>query len=510
MQAENRESSSSLLITRLFWVLSFASVILFAVFRNPGFLDYPNHLARFYVMTRDFHTPFYDAHYQDNFKLLPNVGVDAIMLLVGRIVPADIGLKLVVGSSILLYCLGYFRLHRQKFGTTLSPLILLIPMTAYSYSLFLGFLNFFLGSSLLPWAYLALSSRRGSWKWGVALGLWALVLFYCHFFCLLIFLFLAGFTLWFDSERQTTRTEKLIFVGISVGVLVLYKLSPTSGEQSKIVFSTVASKFKYFFAPFVFGPFWKVASVSFYLGVAFLLATRKAELKGFGLKLALAILGLFLVCPFGLQISGNFDGRIPSILFAFFAVFATWQVSDRKWYTIGVAALVTIHFATVGLAMYRTNQEGEKVAKILESVPAGASLASLTLNGEGSSHRDTWYPNFNMIQFSAVPQTPMHVHGIFSYKSQQPVLIKSALDHALVTPDTNQFAPLAQRLDEYERWRKGVGAALAPLGISDLYVLVIDHHSDGIQFVTPTTALYDKVVYHDQTYTLIRCDLSTR
>ena len=504
MKVDAGERTNEKLILRLFWPLCGIAATLLMCFDNPGFLDYPNHLARFYVMTRDFHTAFYEKFYVDNFRLLPNVGVDAIMFVVGRVVPAALGLKLVLASTVALYCLGFLKLHRRVSGVT-SPLVLLIPMTAYSYTLFLGFVNSFLGFAVLPWAYLCYLSYKPQPRWYLSLGLYCLALFYCHFFTFLVLVFLILVSTVFNREIPLRKVDYLFLFGILVTGLGLYKLSPTSIEQTVIQWSTVAEKVKYFFAPFVFGPFWYAGTILFFAIVGGLFLSRKIELGRSGRTVLISLLVLFILCPYGLSISGNFDGRLPSLIFAFLFAFARVPVI-RVSQVAAVCSLTTlIHLGTSAVVMNRSTLEAQKVRRILADVPTGAILACKGINTSGATHRNTWYPNYNMIQFVAVPERSMHVAGTFSFPSQQPVLVNEELRSILSIPANAGKGSIAEVQRDYDRWRSNVQLGLPSKGIESVYVLLIDFKSLGASVLA-----VDEVIYKDETYTLLRCDLVKR
>lgn len=503
MSYADLDSPTGKQIRNLFWILTAVAALLIAPIRNPGFLDYMNHLARFFVMTRDFHTPFYQAHYVDNFHIIPNLGVDIVMMGLGRILPTEIALKLVVMGSIVLFCTGFYRLALRTQENKISPLVLLFPVLAYSFPLFLGFLNFFLGSALIPWALVALRSNRESRKWFVSVITWAMTLYFTHFFALLIFLFLAFVDAFLDPEKAYKKAHRITLAVASVLTVVMYKLSPSSHEQSEIVWSNLLDKAKYFFAAIAFGPYWPIPTALFFGLLAYILLRGKISFDSKNGKIVLAMAGLFLVCPFGLAITASYDARLPAILFAFIIALGTMKASSealRKGLTIACVAVAAVHFSVTFVTMSVTDRETAKVASFMKPIPAGSSIVTVPINSASSRNRWTWWPNLNMIQFAGVPERPLHVHGLFSFKSEQPVIINDPVLKALSVPILDPSANLTVRQQEYDSWRGNLENLIKGTQLKDIYVLVIDFEHSGAKLKST-----DEVLYQDKTFTLLRC-----
>ncbi|OWU66281.1 MAG: hypothetical protein CBB60_000320, partial [Armatimonadetes bacterium Cent15-Ar3] len=416
MERSNDLADQSLFTSRVFWGLTCVAVVLVCSFSNPGFLDYPNHLARFYVMTRDFQSPFFQSIYETNFRLLPNIGVDLLMFGFGRLIEPSIALRLVLGTIVWLQCSGFYKLHLARNGRIISPLVLLLPMTAVSYSFVLGFLNFSLAFGLLPWALVSVMRPR-SRKWWLSLFGWSTALFFCHFFAWIIFAYLTLIWLFTQSSSKLRRSEIVTVFCLFFAFVALYKLSPSSTEESKIIWSSLSDKFKFVVATFVFGPFWKPATGLFFLLLSVLGLGRRFGISRDTKILLGATTALFLVCPMGLSIGGNFDARIPAIFFSLLLSLSTVKSSKfEQRVVVGLGCMITlIHLTACGIAMNRSNVEGARARAVLTLLPANSVVSVMSLNTGQSTHRDLWFPNYNMVQFVGVPEKPMHIQGLFSY-----------------------------------------------------------------------------------------------
>ncbi|MEI7577916.1 MAG: hypothetical protein WCK51_13570 [Armatimonadota bacterium] len=382
--------------------------------------------------------------------------------------------------------------------------MLLLPMTALSYSYLLGFVNFALALSLLPWALMSTLKPRDV-KWWLRLIAWSTALFFCHFFAWMIFAYLTLVWFQFRSGTKPKAAETIALLLVFLAYVALYKLSPSSTEESRIIWSSPADKVKFFFATFVFGPFWKLSSGAFFLLLLGLICAKSFRLTPDSGKVLVAILVLFLICPMGLSIGGNFDARIPAILFTFLVALSGFNATQRfSRAVVWISAAVTItHLGTVAAAMIRTDAEASRVRSILAAIPANSVVTVLGLNFGQATHRDTWYPNYNMLQFVAVPERPMHVQGIFSYPTQQPVVVKNGLQAALPILSNDKEGRIESQQRGFDQWRAHISEKLAPFGINRVYVFVIDHRSTSALLKTT-----DEVLFEDATYKLIRCDLA--
>ena len=165
-----------------------AAAALFAVAMIPLLLtpvlpliDFTNHLARFFVLSRIGASDFLQAHYQAHWVLLPNIGADLLAVPLLHVLP-----PLIAGHAIVIVILAmlyggvlYFRRALTGEGSLLAALLLL-PLL-YSYVLNWGFINFLLGLGLSFWGagwWLRYRNRPA-----LALPVscvWALLIFFSH------------------------------------------------------------------------------------------------------------------------------------------------------------------------------------------------------------------------------------------------------------------------------------------------------------------------------------------
>ncbi|MDE3177854.1 MAG: hypothetical protein KGM15_17265, partial [Pseudomonadota bacterium] len=119
--------------------------------------------------------------YRLHLGLIPNLGLDALYLVLQPFASPQTAARLALALAIVLPALGAFALHRALFARP-SPTIWAIPFLSYNVATTGGLLNFSIGMGL---AFLALAFvvRRGERlgpREALALNLFGVALFFCH------------------------------------------------------------------------------------------------------------------------------------------------------------------------------------------------------------------------------------------------------------------------------------------------------------------------------------------
>ena len=144
----------------------------------PPLVDYPNHLARMYIITNP---ASLSKYFYIHWQIIPNLGADAVIPLIGTLTNIFWAGKLFILSTMLLTVSGTFAIHYVLFqkwsGPILSFLFLFNGIFLY------GFLNYSLAIGIALWAtagWIALRNRF--WLARAIFSTFAvLVLFFCHF-----------------------------------------------------------------------------------------------------------------------------------------------------------------------------------------------------------------------------------------------------------------------------------------------------------------------------------------
>lgn len=223
------------------WFAALAALILtltvpFALVDVPPVLDYPNHLARYFVLAHPDDVVL-SRMYQPHWAILPNLGMDILGALVLRITDVHVGGRILLALSLLAPVLGTAIYHRVVFRRSFYwPLA--SGLIAYNGIFFLGFMNFLLSLGLAlvgGAAWISLHRRQFLWS-RIAVGALATVLiFFSHIFGIILFALLIGGNeiehLWkmrssgTISARQVVNAAAAILAALAPS-FVLYFLSP--------------------------------------------------------------------------------------------------------------------------------------------------------------------------------------------------------------------------------------------------------------------------------------------
>lgn len=114
----------------------------------PPLVDYPNHLARFWLLTGGANTPALSPFYVvDWSKASTNIGVDLFVAGLGAVAPAGVAGFLAAMLAAAGPPIGLILLSRTVFQR-FHPWQVLFPLTTWSTTFLMGFLNFQIGIGL--------------------------------------------------------------------------------------------------------------------------------------------------------------------------------------------------------------------------------------------------------------------------------------------------------------------------------------------------------------------------
>jgi dolichol-phosphate mannosyltransferase len=120
------------------------------VVHHPPLQDYPNHLARMYILQHPGMAPL-DRYYQIDWNLIPNLAMDATIPLLGKVLTLAQAGKAYILLTFILLTSGPMFLHWVLYRK-LSAIPLIAFLFLYNMALQKGFLNFLGGCGLALWA----------------------------------------------------------------------------------------------------------------------------------------------------------------------------------------------------------------------------------------------------------------------------------------------------------------------------------------------------------------------
>jgi hypothetical protein len=426
----------------------------FALVDVPPLLDYPNHLARIFVLAHP-SDPILSRFYAPHWAILPNLGFDVIGVVLLKLLPVHVGGRMLLAMSLLAPPLGVMAYSRAAFGR-ITGWALASSAAAFNGVFFLGFMNFLLSLGLgFAAAGLWLVLRRRGWRAAVIAGaLSAVLLFFCHIFGVLLFALLIGCAelenLW--SGRKTgveiMRAAAALVVTLAPA-LILYRLSPLSGT------SDAYGAWDYWRKGWnVFTPFMTYSKPLTLLTGALLLGFLIVSLRGArfapGAKLALGVLALlFLAAPDQFKGGTFMDVRLALmlglLLFAGIAPAPRWGLGAG----IALVALVAVRSLSVALVWHQHNHDLADLRAAIAQVPPGAKV--LALQGPQGDAPDRLIPDLYRLD-SHLPALLMIERRafwplLFADASQQPLIVRPPYDRiAQPLGETLEWASLQQPL----------------------------------------------------------------
>jgi hypothetical protein len=316
----NPPSSRVWLIAALLIVaISLAPLLVVEV---PAVLDYPNHLARFFVLAHS-DDAILAKMYAPHWAILPNLGIDILGRALLSLLPANLGGRILLGLSLIAPLAGATVYARAAFGRW-TGWSLGVGVIGFNAIFFLGFMNFLLGLGIaLGGAGVWRAWRRAEHPIAAGLGgaIVGLLAFFCHvlgfaFFGLLIAADEAEGLIRLLKQGRLTGKYTLTTVATLAAALgpalILYGLThhaaPAGGEW--IAWNWDAKLLQ------VLVPFMaydqRVTSITLVVVASIIVLVWRRSQRASGVTLALVMLGgIYLAAPCSVAGGTFVDARLP-------------------------------------------------------------------------------------------------------------------------------------------------------------------------------------------------------
>ncbi len=453
---------TELLATRAAWwtVLGGTCVILLVplfLVDVPPLLDYPNHLARMYVLAFGAHDPFLSRMYVQHWAIIPNLAIDLVLPELVKLLPIYVAGRVMLGVTVLLPLLGTIAYHRVAFGRR-SYWPITGALTAYNALFILGFMNFLVSLGL------ALLVAAGWRRWreahpvGVCLAstVAAVLIFFVHIFGLVFLALLLAAddlaALWQLRASGRAVTHQLLrrtAMGTAVFILplLLCFAAPISRADTAMVFRPLTQKPHGLVLPFLAYDGRIDALVGGLFLAGLYLAWRRRHLSvATGIAPALGILlVVYLACPFAMNGTGFIDARFPIMMgLLLFAGLRPTGLPDGGRLVVGlVLALLFIgRTVSVGTVWFDHNGDLADFRRVTASVTPGSRVLVVSVDQQDapdyweSSPRGRQLPNVFPLDFH-LPALLMIEHQafwpcLFTAPGKQPLVVRAPYDRISV------------------------------------------------------------------------------
>jgi hypothetical protein len=321
----------------------------------PAMVDYPNHLARMYLLARD-GTPAANPYYRVAWALYPNLAMDLVVPLVARWVSVETALRLFLLVSQGLIVAGAMVLERVvKGGVALAGFAAV--MFLYCLPFAWGFVNFEfgLGLALCGIAAMLAVQDRGFAVRLIVNGVFVVALYAAHFFAFGVYGATLGLLeLCRASERKAPHAETAgrLAVLAAPAVVVLVAMALTGGA--------VGSEGNEWH--FAFKPIWpfrilngdslgaSAAGVLVLLALIYVAVKHKwLTLSRPGCWIGLGFVALYILIPSRLLGTAFTDFRMLAAGALILPAFCTLRLPDARARLVAVAAAAAITLANVGV-----------------------------------------------------------------------------------------------------------------------------------------------------------------
>jgi hypothetical protein len=350
----------------------------------PPLVDLLGHMGRYHVELAIDRVPSLAAAFDFHWKLLGNLGVDLLIVPLGRLFGVELGTKLIALAIPPLTVAGMLWVAREVHGRVPPTALFALPL-AYSYPFHFGFLNFSL-SVAFAFNLLALWIRLGR------LGRTRLrTALFVPLSCLLWLTHMVGWGLLglsaFGTEfvRRRRQGEQIVRAGFLAGLACLALALPLipmvllrSDSPTAVTFDWFDWNAKIFWISTLLRDRWQlfdVVSAWALLLIAGIAGIRR-QMDAMLVVPVLLCLAVFIVMPRVAVGSAYADMR----LLPFTCALALLAIRSRgKWIAVAALAFFAIRLAATTTSFLLYDRLYRDELRALDHLPRGASVLSLVV-----------------------------------------------------------------------------------------------------------------------------------
>ncbi len=377
---------------RLWWV-TLATVLVLLLLPLllvdvPPLLDYPNHLARLFVLAFP-NDPALSKIYGQRWSIAPNLAIDVLAPPLLRVLPVYVVGRLVIAVALLAQVFGCIAYSRAALGRrSLWPVASAI--VAYNATFLLGFLNFqiSLGLALLAGAGWCVWGDRRPLATTLGGALCATALFFCHIFGVMFLGVIIGareaVLLWRVRRDRAVAARRATLRGAMLAcvfapTIVLYLLAPLSNDHGPIRVLPWTVKLIWFFGGVAhYSLMIALLTALVLVSTLYALLSRRRVRVATGVPLAaLALFAAYLVTPSTAMSTAFLDTRFPIMLaLLLFAGCAPRGLSRRAGTVLfGVlATLLLVRSAGIASVWRSYGDDVAALRRVIAPVEPGARV----------------------------------------------------------------------------------------------------------------------------------------
>lgn len=408
---------------------------------NPPLVDYPNVLARGYVLYHYDDLPIYRERLEINYLSTPSLAVDLFLVALQPICDVRIAGKLFLTFTLPFWFIGWHLLGRAIHGRP-TWLALGGALVAYHSMFFYGFINFAFSLGVFLLALAAWLHGRSHWGWPRHLLMAGLALA-CFFSHLSAFIFLAGsvlgVTAWECFRARAASRAALIDVLPIFAPLVFLR----GGGQSEIAWNFPAKLVGA--VSLLRGYHLQVdvafmACVAIFLALLFLWSVRVRAVGGV-LFAGVGCVVMFLIGPYVLFGGAPADARflLPGVALIFLSLDLTWPRSKALVLMGMFAALVVFRIGMIGYYWRQIDADLAEQVALLKEIPEGAKVYPIVKISDEPNERKRELPSFHAVCYAVIDRR-VYVPSLLAFAGHNP--IRYTAPRVMYHADADSFAAL--------------------------------------------------------------------
>jgi hypothetical protein len=355
----------------------------------PPLTDYPNHLARCYLLAFGKSDPVLSQMFSAHWRIIPNIAVDLLLPALMHLFPPLTAGRIILALCLLLPTSGavalsfaYFR--RRSFWQIAAG------FAAFNALFLMGFMNFELAIGIALWGAAAWIHFRERFPAATvaSAAIIATLSFFFHMFGFCFYALLVGsyeLSVLVGNEfrtrpdiRYAARRGSLLGIALLVPA-ILYLSSPLQQVQDVARWPHLAQKAANFFGPFLdyssaFDTLTVIPLIAFLI---FCVMQRRARISAAALITSVVLLATYLVMPRAMKGTFFLDIRLPIMLgFMVFAGFMPKRLTSRQRIAAGTlfAALFLARIAFLTAVWMHSQRDVGDVRQAIESVTPGSRV----------------------------------------------------------------------------------------------------------------------------------------
>jgi hypothetical protein len=415
----------------------------------PPLTDYPNHLARCYLLAFGNSDPALRQMFSAHWQIIPNIGVDLLLPKLMHVFPPLLAGRIMLTFCLLVPATGAIALSCAYFRRR-SLWQIAAGFAAFNVLFLMGFMNFELGIGIALWGAAAwIRYREQNPALAIASAvILAPVVFFFHLFGFCFYALLIGsyeFSVLLERSLRSDfdlryAAKRVAAFGLAMIIpALLYRASPLEKVDASATWASLPKKLYFAFDSILeySSLFDLVIAASLLAFLIFCVINGRARVSKAALICCTALLCVYLVTPVSFKGVHFVDARLPVMLgFMVFAGFIPRGLNPSER-TTAVAFFAIIFIARVALitnVWVNSQRDLTDLRQTIASVTPGSRVLAADVK---YSDNPKWY--WDMPSHRRLPEVaPTYWHlasfvlldrhafwpNIFAEESQQPIAIR--------------------------------------------------------------------------------------